>query len=145
MAFPSKILVPVDFDPSSEAALDRALELARSTNATLHLLHVHPEESPEIPSRRIAMPRIQSREQARESLLALAERAERALGGPVSSELAEGASEALIVQRAAEGNYDLIAMGTRARMGRVRALAGSVAEGVIRGARCPVLVVHEPE
>ena len=140
MPFPSKILVPVDFDPSSEAALERAIDVARATNATLHLLHVHPSE----PSRRVAIP-METHAQAREKLGALVQRAERITGGPVSSELVEGASEALIVQRATEGNYDLIAMGTHSRWGRVRALAGSVAEGVIRGARCPVLVVHEPE
>lgn len=144
MAFPSKILVPVDFDPSSEAALDRAIELARATNAALHLLHVSPTEDPGIPSRKIAIP-AETRELAREKLRALVEQTERSLGRPATSELVEGASERSIVQRAAEGNYDLIAMGTHARMGRLRALAGSVAESVIRGAPCPVLVVHEPE
>jgi nucleotide-binding universal stress UspA family protein len=139
MAFPSKILVPLDFDPSSEAALGRAIELARVTNAALHLLHVFPTETSENPSRRIAIP-IETREQ----LGALTERTQRIMGAPVSSELAEGASESLIVQRATEGNYDLIAMGTHSRLGRLRSLAGSVAEGVIRGAPCPVLVVHEP-
>lgn len=144
MAFPSKILVPLDFDPSSEAALERAIELARVTNAALHLLHVYPTETTEVPSRRIALP-IETHEQAREKLDAVAERTKRIMSGHVSSELAEGASERLIVQRATEGDYDLIAMGTHSRLGRVRALAGSVAEGVIRGAPCPVLVVHEPE
>ena len=143
MAFPSKILVPLDFDPSSEAALGRAIDLARVTNASLHLLHVFPTESSENPSRRIAIP-IETREQAREQLSALTERTQRIMGAPVSSELAEGASESLIVQRATEGSYDLIAMGTHSRLGRLRSLAGSVAEGVIRGAPCPVLVVHEP-
>lgn len=143
MAFPNKILVPLDFEPSSEAALARAIELARVTHATLHLLHVFPTQSAEPPSRKIAIP-IETREQAREKLGELTERTKSAMAGPVSSELAEGASESLIVQRATEGSFDLIAMGTHSRSGRVRALAGSVAEGVIRGAPCPVLVVHEP-
>lgn len=37
---------------------------------------------------------------------------------------------------------DLLVMGTHGRQGVVRALMGSVTEGVIRQSRCPVLVVR---
>jgi nucleotide-binding universal stress UspA family protein len=38
---------------------------------------------------------------------------------------------------------DLIVIGTHGRTGRVHALAGSVAESVVRMAPCPVLTVRD--
>jgi nucleotide-binding universal stress UspA family protein len=40
---PTKILVPIDFSPSSHTALEAATELAEKFHAHLHLLHVIPE------------------------------------------------------------------------------------------------------
>ena len=42
-AIPSKILVPIDFSPSSHTALETAMELGQKLNAGLILLHVLPE------------------------------------------------------------------------------------------------------
>jgi len=39
---------------------------------------------------------------------------------------------------------DLIVMGTRNKKGLERLLLGSVAEGTVRNARCPVLVIPAP-
>jgi nucleotide-binding universal stress UspA family protein len=47
-----------------------------------------------------------------------------------------------IVGLAVHRACDLIAMGTHARTGLVRALMGSTTEGVLRGSRVPVLAVH---
>ncbi|MEM0030636.1 MAG: universal stress protein [Candidatus Nitrosocaldus sp.] len=47
-----------------------------------------------------------------------------------------------IVEYAEEEGVDLIVVGTRGRSRFVRALLGSVAQGVITYARCPVLVVR---
>ena len=48
-----------------------------------------------------------------------------------------------IIRAATETNADLIVMGTHGRRGWRRALAGSVADGVVRAAARPVLVVPE--
>ena len=42
-AVPTKILVPIDFSPSSHAALEAATELADKFHAELFLLNVIPE------------------------------------------------------------------------------------------------------
>lgn len=70
----------------------------------------------------------------------------RAAGAPrVDTKLLEGVPSAEIVSFAARDNYSLIVMGTHGRTGLRHALIGSVAERVVRKARCPVLTVRVPE
>jgi nucleotide-binding universal stress UspA family protein len=47
-----------------------------------------------------------------------------------------------IINYAANNNNDLIVMGTKGKTGLKRFLIGSVADGVVRHAHCPVLVVR---
>lgn len=54
-----------------------------------------------------------------------------------------GSPELEIVKEALEMEADLIVMGTHGRQGMGRALSGSVAEGVLRHAPCPVTVVRQ--
>jgi len=49
-----------------------------------------------------------------------------------------------IVEAAEEENVDLIVLGTHGRTGLTRLLMGSVAENVVRKAKCPVLTVKHP-
>ena len=49
-----------------------------------------------------------------------------------------------IVELAERGQFDLIVMGTHGRGGFMHALLGSVAEKVVRRAKCPVLTVRAP-
>jgi nucleotide-binding universal stress UspA family protein len=57
-------------------------------------------------------------------------------------EVVMGDPRARIVEIAERDGYDLIVMGTHGRSGRVRALAGSVAETVVRRAPCAVMTVR---
>lgn len=50
-----------------------------------------------------------------------------------------------IVSVARETSADLIVMSTQALTGAARALLGSVADAVVRGASCPVLLLHRAE
>jgi len=61
----------------------------------------------------------------------------------VSSRIAEGESVDQIERIADEIAPAFIAIGTHGRTGLTRLLMGSVAEGVVRGARVPVLVVPQ--
>ena len=47
-----------------------------------------------------------------------------------------------IIDYAAKNNMDLIVIGTRGRTGLKRFLMGSVANGVVQHAHCPVLLVR---
>jgi nucleotide-binding universal stress UspA family protein len=55
-----------------------------------------------------------------------------------------GLPVAEIVKFADREHIDLIVVGSHGRTGFSRLLMGSVAEGVVRTAKCPVLVVKQP-
>jgi nucleotide-binding universal stress UspA family protein len=65
------------------------------------------------------------------------------LGAPsVAATTAIGEPAVEIVGYAKEHGIDLLVLGTHGRTGLEHALMGSVAERVVRRARCPVLTVH---
>ncbi len=59
--------------------------------------------------------------------------------------LLEGDPAGEIIRYATDSAMDLIVMGTHGRTGLERLLMGSVAERVLRGAACSVLVVKMPQ
>jgi nucleotide-binding universal stress UspA family protein len=60
---------------------------------------------------------------------------------PVTARVLEGPPAAAIVRAARRERAGLIVLGTHGRTGLTRILIGSVAERVVRTARCPVLTV----
>jgi hypothetical protein len=60
---------------------------------------------------------------------------------PVATSAVAGYCPAAIYEAAAKAGADLIVISTHGRTGLRRALIGSVAEGTVRYAACPVLVV----
>jgi nucleotide-binding universal stress UspA family protein len=135
------ILHPTDFSESSEQALRAARGLARSRGARLVLLHVVEPET--IPAELIgADPRL---EEARREIEERAARLGREEPGlVVEGRVSQGPAVGEVLALAAETRCDLIVMGSHGRTGLARALMGSVAESVARGARCPVLIVKAP-
>lgn len=129
-----KILVPIDGSPASTAALTQAVELAEDLGASVDVLHVR---SPEPDAADDEAP------QEKEMEGALASAAEL-LGSRLERKTEAGDPVRKILEHAADARADLIVMGTHGRVGRMHALVGSVAEGVVRNATCPVLTVHCP-
>jgi nucleotide-binding universal stress UspA family protein len=120
------ILVATDFSEGAEAAFRVAVEYARALHARLHLLHVY--WSSEVDVTRL-----------------LADAAARAGPDvPVTVAGTGGDPAEEILRYTARHPIDLIVVGTHGRTGVSRVLLGSVAERVMRGARCPVLVVPAP-
>jgi len=143
-----KILVPVDFSEPSQAALAYAAELAKSFGAVVDVLHVW-EVPSFLPARELAIEGSADQalvdvvKQNSETQLEAFVREATKRGVAVQKSWAELGSPAhSIVDRAAEGGYDLIVIGTHGRTGLSRVLIGSVAERVVRHARCPVLSVR---
>jgi universal stress protein A len=143
-----KIVAPTDFSPRSDAALEYAVALATALKAAVHLVHV--VEEPflggewELSVRNAQQIREQLDADAR-SQLAEAAGGLEAQGAPVSTEIRHGSAFEGIVCEARAVGADLIVMGTHGRSGLSHLVLGSVAERVIRGAHCPVLVVRTSE
>lgn len=141
---PEKILVPVDFSEHSDLALASAGSLARRFGAELDVLHVVGELGVPDPYFADAAELRALTKAARERVPeALAETVDRVLGEDVSagSHMEVGRPPVTIAEFADEHGSDMIVVGSHGRTGMERVFLGSVAEGVVRRAPCPVLTV----
>ncbi|MBN9162961.1 MAG: hypothetical protein BGO98_17285 [Myxococcales bacterium 68-20] len=143
MASIRTILVPIDGSPPSRAALEHAVALAaESTSTRVDVLHVEAPDEFETGSMTELAP--SAREEIRREMDCALAGAEARLGERVTRRTVPGDPLRRIIEIASEGGYELIVMGTHGRVGRLHMLLGSVAEGVVRNAPCPVLTVREP-
>ena len=143
---PYRIMVPLDGSAFAEMALPVAYDLARRHGAGVHLVRVHQPSLPEVQSGGasvhdpafdleveregrwyldVLLGRIESHERAR---TATAHRR-----GPVLASLAEYLRD---------HGIDLVVMTTHARGGLSRAWLGSVADGLVRQATVPILLLR---
>jgi nucleotide-binding universal stress UspA family protein len=141
-----KILVPTDFSPSSEPALELAVELARGTGASITLVHVYNPTPYEVPegmpiSAIVNVDGVIA--EFRKLLDAAKLRAEKAGAARVDTQLAQGTAYVEIVRIAEQQGFGIIVMGTHGRTGFAHMLLGSVAEKVVRRASCPVVTVPQ--
>ena len=132
------ILVPTDFSACAEQALTVARSLARDHNAKLVLAAVSP---PPPPQSETFLPDTEY-----PGLIAGTRREVDSLAAkivelPVEARVMAGAPGPSIVAMAEDCRADLIVMGTHGRTGITRFLMGSVAEHVLRHAKCPVLTI----
>jgi nucleotide-binding universal stress UspA family protein len=142
-----RILCPVDFSESSVRAYDYAQSLARHYHAKLFLQHVvdfgfppYAYYSPAIDFDEIYQ---KLRADAREELQKFAKSHTRN-GVQPECLVHEGDAMYSILSFAEAQMVDLILLGTHGLKGLDRVTLGSVAEKVLRKARCPVLVVRKP-
>jgi len=140
------IVCPVDFSEASLAALRHGLKLAEESGAEITVLHVLEWLVEDEPGARIAgfdVPEFRRylEGDARERLRKLVpedahnwcQPKEVVMGGRPWRE---------VLHVAEETRADLVVMGVRGRNPVDLALFGSTTQHVVRGARCPVLVVH---
>jgi nucleotide-binding universal stress UspA family protein len=137
------ILVPTDGSEGSLRAVDHALTLASSFDATLHAVYV--VELNALPAEFDAGDVFEDLEaEGRRALDAVRERAE---GTDVSVEarVGSGPPHRVILDYVDEHDVDLVVMATHGRTGLDRYLLGSVTEKVVRLADVPVLTVRLDE
>jgi nucleotide-binding universal stress UspA family protein len=147
MATITRILVPVDFSDASLRALDYAVEFGRRRMAQLIVLHaVEPVYYPALEATYgigFDLGNVYDQiEQAARTRLARLAGELRARRVKVRTLLAQGTAHQVIVDSAAKLKADLIVMSTHGRSGLSHALLGSVAERVLRTAKCPVVTVR---
>lgn len=141
-----RILFPTDFSTQSQSAKNYAYALATAFQAELHVLHVTLDPQPLPGSTGIHL--IPQRDVTAD----LVKAANAQMAAEVSDEwktkikltcacrLGEPVRE--IINYADTHEIDLIVLGTHGRTGLSHVLIGSVAEKVVRLAKCPVLSVH---
>jgi nucleotide-binding universal stress UspA family protein len=147
--FPTRILLATDGSEQAELAVLRAVELADATDSELHVVHVGvvPIFLKSYPGTLGYYGKLyeQIEEDSRELLRELSWRVKVAGGTVAGTHLRMGAVDLEIVALAKELGADLIVMGCRGHRGIRRAIEGSISDGVIRHAPCPVLVVGSHE
>ncbi|MGO9013930.1 MAG: universal stress protein [Dissulfurispiraceae bacterium] len=140
-----RILFPTDFSEGALYALPYALDMAKSCNAKLYMIHVIYDVAT---ASGLYVPHVSFDEMYKD------------LGKSAQKELEKFGCEELkdlkdveytvlrgipydeILKFAKEKNIDIIVIGTHGRKGLDRFLFGSTAEKVVRYAPCPVLTVR---
>lgn len=143
------IVAALDFSDASTSVRDAAVKMAESFGAVLHLVHViepeptysaygfTPEEFPAIHTFQK-----EARSRAGKALAAQREKVTGELS--VETHLLEGTPLRVLLQFAEEHDADLMVLGSHGHGVMASVLLGSVAEGMVRKAEIPALVVPAP-
>jgi universal stress protein A len=139
------ILFPTDFSSYNDAALKLASTLAAEAKATLYIIHVHDLQSLSAATAEFSYLDAPTwREQLGNAEEQLARILPSAAGVKYERKCLTGNPLVEILKFAESHGVDLIVMASHGRTGLSRLLMGSLAEGVMRKARCPVLIVKQP-
>ena len=139
------ILLAVDLSSSMEAVLEKGQELAVTLSADVALIHVIapvPDfaavENGIAPLCDLYPENVQERQQ---QLEILADKWFSSRGLQVDVSVMEGSLAKTILEKAEALSADMIVVGSHGHGAMYHLLVGSVCEGVIHKAHCPVLVV----
>jgi|SRR5690554_490282 len=139
-----RILMPTDGSAGSEEAIRQGLDLAKKVGARVSFLYVL--ESPmalyQTPESISYLPQLYDdlRESGNSALQRAAAMADEA-GVTYNTHLVEDRSPVDAISNA-ESEYDLVVMATHGRSGFNRWMFGSVAEGALRRATKPYLIIR---
>ncbi|MBK8254720.1 MAG: universal stress protein [Polyangiaceae bacterium] len=141
----SRVLGATDLSKGAHIAVERAKAEAELRGAKLDLIHVMDFSSlgwsaagGPLGGFSVSIP-----QEKMDEMRKLASETLSALGGPGSTpHVVDGSPKRAIVSTAESIGADLIVVGTHGRTGLARMALGSVAEGVVQGASCSVLVVR---
>jgi nucleotide-binding universal stress UspA family protein len=149
-SFPTRILAATDGSEDAVLAIRAAADVSSRTGSELHVVHVWP--GPPIPVSRHSSGAGISRDDPREHEMKARELLERQVsrakvprGIIARKHLKEGRPAEEIAELAVESGVGLIIIGSRGLNAVKRLVVGSVSEGVVSLAPCPVLVVRGGE
>jgi nucleotide-binding universal stress UspA family protein len=138
---PTNILVPIDFSPCAERALDYACALAAKLGAKVHVVNALGTALPEL-SVALTDQMLASLRHSNAAVLEKLVEPRRALVAFGELRVVDDDPRDAILAAAVAVHADLIVIGTHGRRGLSRLILGSVAEDVVRRAPCPVLAVR---
>lgn len=138
------ILTAIDFSESTRHVLDYSIDLAKKFDAKLRLLHVA-EPPPEFLGEDFG-PKVVRDERAnrfRKEHKQLTEYVEEISkkGIGIKMSLIQGSTVETILKQAQKDDAGFIVLGSKGRGAIAKAILGSVCEGIIKDANCPVVVI----
>ena len=143
MFAPKSILVPTDFSSASDKALKRAVDIASQHKSKIYVLHVVDEIMQCAVDYCLDVSVVKQIE--KQSLKFAEEKLRKMVrilpkGIQVAVDIKMGDTYETILKEQQRKRIDLIVIASRGKKGLIHHL-GSIADKVMRGAKCPVLLV----
>lgn len=143
----SNILVPIDFSPASDKALQYALELMDKELDSLIVLHVYmpPVPDPEMPYELLSQVYDSTKEISEMHIQKLLDRLKNEYGATlkVKGKVVLGSAIEGILNESTLLQADLLVMGMRGQNKMLRKIMGTTATRVIQRTEIPVIVVPD--
>jgi nucleotide-binding universal stress UspA family protein len=141
-----RILFASDFSKVSRKAFAAAVKMAKANRGELTIVHAFAPLMPVAPDQYVGPETweqidVRERRWARHQLAALVQKAKKA-GVRAVGLVLNGNPTEQIVRTARTNHADLLVIGTHGRTGWAKFFLGSVANGVVATAPCPVLTVR---
>ena len=142
------LLVAIDFSEHTATILDQAVSIARPMEAKVWLLHVAEPEPDfvgyDVGPQNERDARAEKFHREHTEIQALSDQL-RSDGLDATALLVQGSTAATILHEADKLKADMIIMGSHGRGAMRQLLVGSSSEGVVKGAKCPVLIIPTRE
>jgi universal stress protein A len=147
MFAPKAILVPTDFSEYSDRAVKEAADIAAQNDAKIYLLHVVDKLQQCaidycIPMETMMKVQSDSEKEATKKMQDEANKIIQSGKIEVAFDVKSGTPYEEILKEQQERKADLIVIASHGRTGILKSFIGSVAERVMREAKCPVLLIR---
>jgi universal stress protein A len=145
---PQKILVPTDFSKYSDAALEKAIDLAGKYHSKIHLLHVIDKNVEQcavdwcLPEESVQQLEVESFNNSKKRLQEEASKISSSNGVEVEFDIRRGVPYEEILKEQKEKGIDLIVISSHGRTGFMKYFMGGVAQKVLHRSESPVLLVR---
>jgi nucleotide-binding universal stress UspA family protein len=147
MLAPKNILVPTDFSKFADAALKKAVEIATPSETKIYLLHVIDEHIQQCAVDYCLSPELM-KQLEKESVKASKDKLKQEATAIIKAkkvnvifDVKKGVPAEVILSEQKAKKIDLIVIASHGKTGILKQLMGSVADKVVKGSKCPVMVV----
>ena len=147
MFAPKNILVPTDFSKYANAALKKAVDIATQHDTEIYLLHVINEQIQQRAYDYFFSYEV-VKQLEKEGVKASRDKLKEEDEGIIKEkkikvifDVKNGVPSEVILSEQKAKKIDLIVIASHGKTGLLKQLMGSVADKVIKGAKCPVIVV----
>jgi nucleotide-binding universal stress UspA family protein len=147
MFAPKNILVPTDFSKYADAALKKAVDIATQYDTKIYLLHVIDEQIKQcavdycLSYEVVKQLEKESVKASRDKLQKEAEAIIKEKKIKVIFDVKNGVPSEVILSEQKAKKIDLIVIASHGKTGILKQLMGSVADKVVKGSKCPVIVI----